>query len=264
MKQESHIDLFEAYLHGRLSSSELNRFKDRLKSDTIFKKEYLQFLLSQASWSNEALDKDRELMQDVYRSMQQVGYQTPTKTYRLKRYISDHRAVLSVAASLLLLLIFSIVIYQSTAPSGEQLYAQLFVEPVGMERASVVERQFFEKASYFYFQDQPMLDSLEAQVNLKTSFNIPVYYLAHAYFKTRQYDKALELFELCLGNLDYINQVPQLQGSDLDLRFNTMLCKAILKKDKGALEREISSLEKSLEPTHPLQVKLKQLRKELD
>lgn len=264
MKPSNHSEEFEAYLGGLLAAAEISHFKHRLQTDPGYKKEYIQFLLSHASWSNESLDHDREMMKEVYQSLQEVPYEKPTTAYLVKHFIIDHRKAISVAASIVLLIAVGTFLFWNPSPSNEQKFVGLFMEPVSMERASVVEKQFFEKASFFYFQEPPMMDSLEAQAKLKAGFTIPVYYLAHAYFKKGQYEKALKHFELCLGNLDYINQVPQLQGSDLDLRFNTLLCKVLLKRDKAVIELEISSIEKSLEPTHPLHSNLKQLRKELN
>ncbi|MBK9108381.1 MAG: tetratricopeptide repeat protein [Saprospiraceae bacterium] len=263
MKEKSNIELHEAYLNGSLRTEELNNFKSRLKSDPGFKKEFVQFLLSQSSWSNTKLDQDRDLIKQVYAELQPISYQKPDTKYLLKRFWSDHQKSIAIAASFLLLLSICTVYLWNPPISNEQMFAQFMVEPVSMERASVVEKQFFEKSSQFYYQDQPLIDSLVAQLNKSSEFGIPVYYLAHAYFKTKQYEKALDYFERCLGKLDYINQVPQLQGSDIDIRFNTLLTKFILKKDKAVLLQEINSIEKSIEPTHPLMPKLEKIKKEI-
>lgn len=263
MKQSTHIKQFEAYLNKKLDEQEHLAFKEQLKTDPLFKKEFLQYLLSLASWSNSKLDVDREMMKQVYAELQPKPYQKPDQVYLFKRFVSDHLKTISVAASLLLLVSVTILLYQDSSTSSEQILAQLFIEPVSMERASAVEKKFFEKASYFYYQDKPLIDSLEAHAAKSTGFSIPKYYLAHAYFKNKEYKKALEMFESCLGNLDYINQVPQLQGSDADLRFNTVLAKAALNKDKTELLKELDAIEKSIEPTHPLMEKLNALRKKL-
>lgn len=263
MKQKSNIEVFNAYLNESLKAEALNEFKYRLRNEPGLKKEFVQFLLSQASWSTAQLDKDRDMLKQVYAELKPVDYQKLNTQYLVKRFLSDHQRSFAIAASLIIILSISIVYFWNPPVSDEQIFAQFMVEPVSMERASAVEKQFFEKSSQFYYQDQPLIDSLEAQLNKNSEFGIPVYYLAHAYFKNKEYEKALEFFDRCLGQLDYINQVPQLQGSDIDLRFNALLTKVILKKDKAALLLEINSLEKSLEPTHPLSVKLEKLKKEI-
>ena len=75
-----------------------------------------------------------------------------------------------------------------------------------MERASSSDMQLYEKASYFYFKPKPLTDSLEGLSNACRAFCLPKYYLAHAYLKNEQYDKANLLFEECLKNIDYLNQ----------------------------------------------------------
>ncbi|MCC6753047.1 MAG: hypothetical protein IT266_03575 [Saprospiraceae bacterium] len=261
MHDQNFSETFSAFISGTMPPEAMEAFRRRLTQDKVFKRAFIAYLLRTGASLPAESPFDRSTAQEIYAQVNPARYEKPSGTYLVRQQVREQWPRIAVAASLLLVIAASTLWYFSSQSDLGSTLAEWMIEPISMERASVTERQFFEKASHFYYQESPRIDSLETMAASCTGFCIPKYYLAHAYLKTAQYDKALPLFESCLGNLDYINQVPQLQGSDTDLRINTAIAKSALKKDKESILREIEQLEKQVPTDDPGREVLRKLKR---
>ncbi|MBP8725812.1 MAG: hypothetical protein KBF37_08750 [Saprospiraceae bacterium] len=261
MHDQNYSDTFSAFLSGTMSPETREAFRRRLQQDKVFKRAFIAYLLRTGASLPPESRFDRNTAQEIYAQVNPARYEKPSGNYLLRQQVREQWPRIAVAASILILVAVSALWYISNPSDPGSNLAEWMIDPISMERASATERQFFEKASHFYYQENPQVDSLEALAAVCTSFCIPKYYLAHAYLKMAKYDQALPLLESCLGNLDYINQVPQLQGSDTDLRINTLIARSALKKDRENILHEIEQLEKLLPPNDPGREVLHKLRR---
>lgn len=255
---------FQEYLDHRLSPEEEAAFKAELQIDKKLKSKFVAFLLKKLQ-VQDAVDPDtREMVSEVYRNMTPVKMSNPSKIYRLNRFASDNWPKLAAAASFLLVMSYLISVYTSDAHNTGKNLNEIMLEPISMERASSSDMQLYEKASYFYFKPKPLTDSLEGLSNACRAFCLPKYYLAHAYLKNEQYDKANLLFEECLKNIDYINQIPQLQGHDQEIRLNVLISRAGLKMNSREILNDLNQLISELQPNDDIFERAQSLRKLLN
>ena len=141
-------------------------------------------------------------------------------------------------------------------------YASLMVDPIGMERASVADLSINEKASNFYFRNPPATDSLEKMVLVCNGMCAAKYYLAHAYLKTKQFDKAKTLFSDLETNIDQLNSIPQLQGRENEVILNSTLAQLAAGETKTAILPKLNKLLSNLDKSDTLRsiaVKLKEI-----
>lgn len=263
MKENNLNTLFQNFLDKKLTSAELETLRQKLRKEPETKKLFTSFLLNNLKTIDNSLTADREMITEVYTNMQPVEMKVPNKMYLFQRYTSQNWPKLAIAASLLLLIVYSFLIYNSGANiSGKNLYS-LMIEPVSMERASATEMQLIERASFFYFKPTPFIDSLEALVRNCDSFCISQYYLAHAYLKTGQFGKAAPLFEDCIRHLDFLNQIPQLQGYTNEIKFNYLISKAMINNKDINVLNGLDTLIKVLNQSDPLYNKAIKFRNSL-
>lgn len=263
MEKSEKYNLFNAFLQKELTEDKLAGFKKELEHNPELKKEFVVYLLN-ASDGMKVIDPElRALVKEVYSESKSIGYHMPSRGYVIRRFAQDnwHRVV--VAASLVFALLYSISHFFAPADFSELKFAELMSEPISMERASVNDVQTYNLASYYYFQEKPLIDSLEAMVDTCRTFCLGRYYLAHAYLKSDQFEKALDQFEICLKHLDQLNKVPQLQGSDAEIHYNLILTKLAIHKDPKAAKKDLGILKDALNPNDSLNEKIDAALKQL-
>jgi hypothetical protein len=254
---------FQEYLDHRMSPEEETAFKAELESDAKLKSKFVAFMLKRLQVPDQVDPETREMVSEVYRNMTPVKMTNPSRIYRLNRFASDNWPKLATAASFLLVMGYLISVYTSEAYNTGKNLNEIMVEPISMERASSSEMKQYEKASYFYFKPSPLLDSLEAMSKACSDFCLPKYYLAHAYLKNKQYDKANLLFEDCLKNIDFLTQIPQLQGHEQEIRLNVLISRAGLKMNSTEILKDLDKLIDELKPNEDIYQSAESLRKVL-
>lgn len=256
MENSKKYNLFNSFLKKDMTEEELTEFKSALTNDVELKKEFVIYLLN-ASDGMKVIDPElRVLVKEVYSETKSISYQLPERSYVVKRFAQDNWHRVAIAAALVFAILIGISRFFSPADFSEPQFAALMIEPISMERAGVADAQSYERASFYYFQDTPLTDSLETLVDNCPSFCPGHYYLAHAYLKTGLYEKALAQFEFCLQSLDQINQIPQLQGSDAEIHFNIILTKLAINKDPDAAKKDLNTLKDALDPKDALHKKI--------
>lgn len=252
---------FQSYLDQEMSGEELEAFKIELKTNAEIKKAYVAYLFQALKGPESSDVTSKEWITSVYRSGSPVKLEQPGKIYLLNRFISANWRKMAVAASLLLIVVFSYTIYISNL--GSKDFNDFMSPPISMERASASPIQDYEKSSFFYSREIPQIDSLEALEKGCNGFCITKYYLAHAYLKTRQFEKAKQYFDECLLNLSFLNQIPQLQGAEFDIRLNALIVKAQLHTNISSIITELNSLVSPLEHNDPNYIKAMKFKKSL-
>lgn len=250
----------QAFLDKRMNPEELKDFERDLKESPELKKEYTAALLKNLA-GNAAEDESlRNLLKDVYKESKPVALgQKPNPVLITMR--SNWFKIASAAVVLLGFAYFN-GIFDQTKTKKEFDFAGMMVDPVGMERASVSDLSINEKASNFYFRNPPATDSLEKMVLVCNGMCAAKYYLAHAYLKTKQFDKAKSLFTELETNIDQLNLIPQLQGRENEVILNSALAQLAAGDTKTAilpkLNKLLSDLEKS-DTLRTLAIRLKEI-----
>lgn len=255
---------FQDYQEKKMSSAELASFKLELQTNKETKRAFIAFLLNNLKSTDTTNLNDWEMISEAYLEISAVKMVNPSKVYVVKRFAMENWSTIAVAASLLILIVYSFAIYNSSANQLSRNFAQIMFEPESNQRASASGIQNSEKSFYFYSQPTPSIDSLEALAKACTSFCIPQYYLAHAYLKTGQFEKANLLFEQCLKHLDYLDAIPELQGSASETKFNALLTQVLMKNDAAVILPKLDSLIGQLKHDDAVYLKAMKLRKILD
>lgn len=256
MEKSEKYNLFNAFLQKEMNEEQLAGFKKELENNPELKKEFLVYLLNASDGMKVINPELRALVKEVYSETKSSEFQMPSRGYVIKRFAQDNWPRVAVAAGLVFAILYSISHFLAPADYSELKFAELMSEPISMERASVNDVQNYQQASYYYFQDKPLTDSLEAMADTCRTFCVGRYYLAHAYLKSEQFEKALDQFEICLKYLDQLNKVPQLQGSDAEIHFNLILTKLAINKDPLAAKKALGTLKEALNPNNTLNKKI--------
>jgi tetratricopeptide (TPR) repeat protein len=254
---------FEKYLEKQMDSRERYLFEQELKTNPKLKKEFTAFLLDRLRYDTGKSQEDRDWIRSVYREGPAVQAAAPSPFYIGKRFVIAQWPKLAAAAVLVLGVLY-ITLWSPQLRLDEPVFVQrVMIEPVSMERASSEQIQAYEKASYFYYQSEPMVDSLEAIARRSLDFDLSQYYLAHAYLKTGQFAKAAAMFDKCLAYADQLERVPQLQGSLADIKLNALIAHAASDPDKEGLVNELDSLIEKLDPKSASYSRAQELRSAL-
>ena len=252
MQTENTKEKIESYLQGQMNPVEREAFEKDLRNDPALRKSLTASLLRSLKKNSDEDEETRALLRSVYDTMPKLNEEEPKKT-GINRFLSKLWIPYMAAASTIVAVVYFTLFYQQGGGQNNgDMYASMMATPVSMERASVGDMAFNEKASFFYFQDQPMIDSLAPMALACNGFCVPKYYLAHAYLKTGQFDKANALFGELLSDVQRINDVPQLQGREQELRFNALVAKAAATGDRTKVHSELMKLIQELKKSDSL------------
>lgn len=260
MKTYNIHERIQAYLDKRMNPEELKDFERDLKASPELKKEYTAALLKNLAGTAAENESLHNLLKEVYRESKPVELgQKPNPVMVTMR---SNWIKMAAAAVVLLGFAYFNGIFDQPNTIKEFDYASLMVDPIGMERASVADLSINEKASNFYFRNPPATDSLEKMVLVCNGMCAAKYYLAHAYLKTKQFDKAKTLFSDLETNIDQLNSIPQLQGRENEVILNSTLAQLAAGETKTAvlpkLNKLLSNLDKS-DTLRSIAVKLKEM-----
>jgi tellurite resistance protein len=241
----------KSYLDGKMSSSEKAAFEKDLREDPDLRKSFVAELFRSLQGDTGEDAQTREMLRSVYAEMPPIRAEDDSRS-GIIRFFGKGWMAYAVAASLILAVTyFTIFIQKNDVTQSQEMYAYMST-PVSMERASAGDMNIHERASYFYFQEQPLIDSLVPMAAACNGFCVPRYYLAHAYLKTGQFDKAHALFGDLISDIQRINDVPQLQGRELELRFNALVAEAAATGDRTKVQAELMKLIQELKKSDSL------------
>ncbi|MBK9271263.1 MAG: hypothetical protein IPM48_06670 [Saprospiraceae bacterium] len=260
-KSEIQVQI-EAYLDKQMNAEEARQFENRLKSSSELKKEYTAALFERLAGDSHKDEAQRNWLREVYQSgtAVELGQKPSSGTIQFR----SNWIRMAAAAAVLLGVVYFTGIFDQSSGSTSVEFASMMIEPIGMERASVAEMSISEKASNFYFRNPPATDSLEKMTIGCNGLCVAKYYLAHAYLKTKQFEKAKSLFSDLESNIDQLQTIPQLQGRENELRINSALAQAATGEKKEEVLSKLNKLIAEMDSSDTLRTLAVRLIKILD
>jgi hypothetical protein len=224
----------EAYLQGKLSSSDRRDFESALRRDATLQKMVLpEYLALKAERLYEQASL-RDLVQEVSRETGPLPDPELTFGDRLSLWIRNPRfvALASIPLILSVLYLFSLPPFGKNATAPDQIDRALnaaFIEPVNMAQAGAVEdsieaERILRQASDFYWSTPggAAADSLNRLAQGCQGYCMASYYMAHWYLKNGDYPAAERYFVQTEQQSAYLRQFPRIK--DLSkIRFNLLL-----------------------------------------
>lgn len=261
----------ERYLDGTFSESEKTEFEKIIKSDPFVQKEFTAALFERLGTSSSSTSNEKEWFASVYKEMKPVELNSDSNIVDRKSPIS-WKFVKYAAAACVILACTIYIFYNNHdefKPNSAAPFTHMMVDPGSYEEASAdnsanTSMDSNKLASFYYFKNIPWIDSLEPMALACNGFCVPKYYLAHAYLKTKQYDKANLLFKELIAESDEMEKFPPLQGREMDLKLNSMIAKAGAKDNVKSIIPELDQFLSHLQKSDSLYFIANQLRKALD
>jgi hypothetical protein len=223
----------EAYLQGKLSSSDRQNFESALRRDTTLQKMVLpEYLALKAERLHEQASL-RDLVQEVSREIGPLPDPQLTFGDRLSLWIRKpwFTALAGITLILPVLYLLSLPPFGSSAASPEQINRALgaaFIEPVNMAQAGAVEdsveadRILRQASDYYWSTPNGAADSLSRLAQSCQGYCMAYYYLAHWQLKNGNYAEAERYFVQTEQEAGYLRQFPRIR--DLSkIRFNLLL-----------------------------------------
>ena len=185
MSRDIYFKRIESYLEGPTSSTEKLQFEKDLQEDPDLQHEYQAYLATRIAIDDLALDQIRS-------TVAQIAQQAPeAKTFRLSR------RVIALAASFLILILLTAVLYERQQYSDQQLFAQQYEVPNWSPiRGSSIAATTYDQA-IANMQKGDMQSAMDQFARITPEENIYVtaqYALAHLQLQTGKAENAIETF----------------------------------------------------------------------
>ncbi len=197
MKEFLHYENIEAYFEGRLDQPSARLFEELLLKDPLLRKEYQLYLQSLKVAEIFALAElktsfhEGNLTESSIRQVNSTPKQDSAKRVKVRKF-------LSLAASVLVLIISSLSWWANSQYSNNQLINDFYLEPnFSIVRGNQIQEQNLQLAKKFYYLGEynKAQTLLHNELSDADSLHPDWLFLGHVYLKNNQPKKAVVIFQ---------------------------------------------------------------------
>lgn len=200
METNPNIDRIEKYLSNEMTKSEKQAFDQQVAADADLATEY-----TKRRAAHEAIDflVAKNLKKQLEEMENEAGQDNVISLHKRRR---SRIVLLSLAASILLVIGFFSIYLQDTGSTGPQLATANYEIPsYSVNRSKTVDfEDLLSKGVNALKQKeyQTAIVTLDSVAQSDEYFVIAQFYLAHAYYQSTQYEQAEEKFEIVSASND--------------------------------------------------------------
>lgn len=200
METNPNIDRIEKYLSNDMSSEEKQAFDQQVVTDTGLADEFIK-----RRAAHEAIDflVAKNLKKQLEEMENEEGKNNVISLHKRRR---SRIVLLSLAASVLLVIGFFSIYLQDTGSTGPQLAAANYEIPsYSVNRSKTVDFEDLLSKGVNALKEkeyQTAITTLDSVAQSDEYFVIAQFYLAHAYYQSTQYEQAEEKFEIVSASND--------------------------------------------------------------
>lgn len=182
--RDEHIEIFDAYMRGGMSTEEVRDFENRLLSDPDWAAAFQEYRQLAAGVRNHFSDELKLELKAIDREMDREMASTAGTRFRKLAWVSG-----GIAATLLLAL-FAYAIF-GTADHAK-LANQYWPVEEGLPVKMSAKNKYDAAMNAFKFEDWQVA---EQQLNALPESDTTAYFLGNVYFKQARFDKAATQFK---------------------------------------------------------------------
>lgn len=236
INMENNFNVVEQYIKGELKGKDLDKFMQRLSSDTSLQEDvalyenaatvFEQFESFERKEANQALvtqvakkletdsffdnldltntklnEEELKFVTDSLNSNQELT-QEKTKVVQLKP--KRRLRVLSLAASFLVLVVTGSLIFSNTSYSNQQIAIDSYKDPglTANMKGSDTQVSPLETGTNAYYRNnyKEAIESFSTVPNDSDYYLEAQYNLAHTHYQLKEYDKTIDLFQYVIAN----------------------------------------------------------------
>jgi len=190
--EDQYVNRVETYIRGDMTEREAKQFEEELETNSVLADVYREYTLA-----TEAVDQQVEMdLKDQFEAWEREEDKRP-KGVVIPLFMK-------IAASLIILVGVSYLIFhKSKTLTGEQLALKEYKLPES-QGSTMGEGNELWSVGLWAYENKDYAEAIKNWSELENPNPEMLYYLAHAYFNTGQYDNALSLFkELSNGTSTY-------------------------------------------------------------
>lgn len=254
MEELKYYDRIDAYVEGSMSSENRQLFESELKTNEVLKTEYDIYFAAKQTLEVFALEQIGEELKSLSLE-EENSFQANSKSIPSGRVISFPRRILSLVATLLLLIVAGTLWWSNAQYSDKQLAEKNFITPNLTNVRGDANHELLTEASEAFYQGkyemtikqlQPIDSSHPAYVDAQ-------WLLGYAYLKNGQPQESLAAF------------MEVLKGDKVQLKASAQWHMILAYLDAGDQKAAESVLDELLqEPNGAYYSKAKTLKKDLD